>query len=83
MPSKVGQSVEDEIHRPVHFGHSPRGLSAQSTNILLNANTIFPGDNKSGAVVFSGRCNDYEMHVALTLSNRRVSFQFPSAPEKP
>lgn len=68
--------------KPLNHYSFPRFLQgqAQSTNVLLKANTIFPGDNKSGAVIFSGRCNEYEMHVALTLSNRRVSFQFPGAP---
>lgn len=50
---------------------------ARTVDVLLKGNTVFPGDHKTGAIIFSGACAVYQVRVAITLSGRRVSFEFP------
>ena len=57
----------------------PRFLlyTANTSGAILLANTVFPGDRKTGAVIFGGTCPDYRVRVPIEFQDRRIVLEFP------
>lgn len=57
----------------------PRFLrnTVTASGAILLANTIFPGDRKTGAVIFAGTCPIYRVRIALEFQGRQIFLEFP------
>ena len=51
--------------------------SANASGVIFLANTVVPGDKKTGAVFFSGSCAEYIVRVPIEAQGHQIIFEYP------